>query len=69
MTDFNYKLYMDTVSLLKIKHYGAFSSQSLSHLQVTATISLSFFFLHPQNFLLCVHIHKKKIMENAHISW
>lgn len=66
MTDFNYKLYMDTVSLLKIKTLWRFSSQSLSHLQVTATISLSFFFFStPQNFLLCVHIHKKKIMENA----
>ena len=65
MTDFNYKLYMDTVSLLKIKTLRRFSSQSLSHLQVPATISLSFFFSTLQNFLLCVHIHKKKIMENA----
>lgn len=63
MTDFNYKLYMDTVSLLKIKTLWHFSSQSLSHLKVTAMISL--FFFSPQNFLLCVHIHKKKIMENT----
>lgn len=37
MTDFNYKLYMDTVSLLKIKTLCHFS-QSLSHLKVTAMI-------------------------------
>ena len=57
MTDFNYKLYMDTVSLLKIKTLRHFSSQSPSHLQVTATISLSVF--SPELFAMCSHPQKE----------